>query len=83
MNLALKTLKIDDSKVVEIGDRANKKAVNLLKKNKSKNLTHIPNIGVIGEPNLLIPKAKKIFNYLKQAFIKAPIFLYFDLLSYI
>ena len=34
---------------------------------------HMPNIGAIEKPIFLTPNAKKVFNYLKQAFIKAPI----------
>ena len=33
----------------------------------------MPNIGAIREPNFLTPDAKKIFNYLRLAFIKVPI----------
>ena len=43
----------------------------------------MPNIGAAREPNFLTPNAKEAFNYLKLAFIKAPIFWHFDLESHI
>lgn len=44
-----------------------------LKRNKSKNLTYIPNIRAVEKPISLIIVAKKTLNYLKQAFIKISI----------
>ena len=41
------------------------------------------NIGATGEPNFLTPNVKKAFNYLRLAFIKAPILRHFDLESYV
>ena len=41
------------------------------------------NIGAIGEPNFLISNAKKVFNHLWLAFIKAPILQHFDPKSHI
>ena len=41
----------------------------------------MPNIGAIRKPNFLASNAKKIFNHLLLAFIKALIFQYFDLKS--
>ena len=37
----------------------------------------------MGKLNLLTPDAKKAFNHLRLAFIKAPILQHFDLESYI
>ena len=78
--LTPKKFRADDNKVVsDSRSRANKMVVNLSKNNKSRNLTYIPNIGAMREPNFLNPNAKKAFNYLRLAFIEAPIFQYFDL----
>ena len=41
------------------------------------------NIKAIREPNFLTPNTKKVFNYLRIAFIKALIFQHFDLKSHI
>ena len=82
--LALKAFKIDNNKIVNInGNRANKIVINLFKNKKSKNLIYISNIGAIKKPNFLIFDAKKTFNYLQLAFIKALILQHFDLKSYI
>ena len=43
----------------------------------------MPSIRAIRKPIFLISNAKKAFNYLKQAFIKASILEHFDLKSYI
>ena len=43
----------------------------------------MPNIRAMGQSNSLTPNAKKAFNYLKLAFIKAPILRHFDLESHI
>ena len=47
--------------------------MNLFKNNKSRKLMHLLNIEDKEEPIFLILNAKKIFNYLKKAFIKAEI----------
>ena len=83
-NLAQKLLKADNNEVVEVDGRANKTVMNLFNKNnKSKNLIHMPNIGAIKKYIFLTPNAKKTFNHLKQAFVKALILLYFDPECYI
>ena len=73
--------KADNNKVVK-GDnsRADETLVDSskFKNNKSEKLTCVQNIKAIEEPIFLIPNAKKSFNYLKQAFIKASILQYFD-----
>ena len=43
----------------------------------------MPNIGATGKPNFLTPNAKKAFNQLRLAFIKAPILQHFDLENHI
>ena len=68
---APRAFKAGNNKVVEGG--GNETVVNLFKNEKSRKLTHMPNIGATEEPNFLIPNAKKAFNYLRLAFIKAPI----------
>ena len=74
-NLALNIFKTDYDEVVSSGgNRANETVVNLSKNNKSKNLICIPNIRALEKFIFLIPNLKKIFNHLKQAFIKALIF---------
>ena len=74
----------DDNKVVvDSGDRANGIIGNLSKNKKSKKSTHVPNIGAIAERNFLTLNAKKAFNYLWLAFIKAPILQHFNLKSHI
>ena len=87
LDLALKAFKADYNKVVKDDDnRANEIVMNLsnkLNNNKSKNLMHISNIRAIKKSIFLNPNAKKVFNYLKQAFIKALILQYFDLECYI
>ena len=82
-NLALKTFRVDDNKVVEIDGKANKTIINLFKNNKFKNLTYVPNIRAIEKSIFLTLNAKKVFNHLWLAFIKVPIFQYFDLKNYI
>ena len=73
--MALKTFRVDDNNIIDSGDnKTNKIVVNLFKNNKSRNLTYMPNIEATGEPNLLIFNAKKAFNHLWLAFIKALIF---------
>ena len=72
-DLALKVFRADNNEVVRVGGRANRTVVNLSKNKKSRNLTRVPNIGATEEPNFLILNAKKALNYLRLAFIKAPI----------
>ena len=84
--LALKAFKTGNNKVVKDGgDRTNETIVDSSKSknNKFEKSTYIPNIGVTGEPIFLTLDAKKAFNYLRQAFIKAPILRHFDLKSHI
>ena len=77
--LALKTFRADDDEVVNNGiSRVNKTV-----RNSSEKSMHVPNIGAIRESNFLTPNAKKTFNYLWLAFIKAPILQYFDFKSHI
>ena len=73
----------DDGIISENGSRADKTVMNLSKNNKSRNLTYMPNIGAIEKPNFLISNAKKFFNHLRLAFIKALILQHFDLESHI
>ena len=47
---------------------------NKLKNNKSKKLMYISNIRAIGKFIFLTTNTKKVFNYLRLIFIKAPIF---------
>ena len=85
LDLALKTFRADDNKVVGVGGRANKmfkilfRAKNL-KNKKFKNGTYIK---AVEKLFFLIFDAKKAFNHFWQAFIKASILQYFDLKSYI
>ena len=71
---APKAFRADNNKVVrDDSGRANGTVVNLSKNKKSRNLMRMPNIGAMGKPNFLTPNAKKAFNHLWLAFIKAPI----------
>ena len=75
-----------NDKVVRSGSgRPDKTIVDLStsKNEKSRKLTRMPNIGAIEESNFLIPDAKKAFNHLWLAFIKAPILRHFDPESHI
>ena len=82
--MAPRRFEINNNKIVRgDGGRADKTVVNLSKNKKSKKLTHVPNIGAMGEPNFLTLNAKKVFNYLRLAFIKALILQYFDLKNHI
>ena len=70
----LKVFKADNNKVVDSSNsKTNETVVNLSRNNKSRNSTYMPNIEAMGKPNFLIFNTKKIFNYLRQAFIKASI----------
>ena len=82
--MAPKPFKASNNEVVGGGSsRADKTVVNLFKNKKSRKLTYIPNIEATKKPNFLNPNAKKVFNYLWLAFIKAPILQQFDLESHI
>ena len=77
--LAPKAFKADDDKIAsDNSNKTNETVVNLSKNNKSKNLMYMPNIGVTRKLIFLISNTKKIFNHLKQAFIKALLFQHFD-----
>ena len=70
--MASKTFKANDNKNVGSDDnRANKTIINLSKNNKTQKLTYMSSIKVTKEYTFLIFNTKKIFNHLKQAFIKA------------
>ena len=53
------------------------------KNDKFEKLTYIANIGAIKKPIFLTFNTKKVFNYLRQAFIKASILQHFDSKYYI
>ena len=57
--------------------------MNSSKNNKFRNLTHMLNIRNMQELIFLTSNAKKIFNYLRQVFIKSLILWYFDPKSHI
>ena len=76
--MAQKAFKANNNKIVSSDSRGNKTIINLFK-----NLTCMPNIRAIKKLIFLIFNLKKIFNYLRQAFIKVLIFQYFDLESHI
>ena len=81
----MKLFRASNNKVIRNGDRADEMVVDSSKsKNeKSRKLMRMPNIGATKEPNFLTSNAKKVFNYLRLAFIKALILRYFDLESHI
>ena len=82
--LALKTFRADNDKIVEAGDsKTNETIVNLSNKSKNKQFENQTYIKAIKKSICLTFNVKKIFNYLKQAFIKAPILWHFDLKSHI
>ena len=59
--------KANNNKIVEVSSKANRIVVNLsnlLKKNKSKNSTHVLNIGATKKPAFLTPNGKNVFNHL-------------------
>ena len=82
--LAPKVSRANNNKFIN-GDssEANETIMIFFKNKKSRNLTHMPNIGAKKKPNFLTSNAKKTFNHLRLVFIKAPILLHFDLKSYI
>ena len=77
--LALKTFSANNNEVVGGGRRKANETV----RNSFRKSTCVLNIRAIEEPNFLISNAKKTFNHLWLAFIKAPIFQHFDLESHI
>lgn len=86
--LILKLCKASNNKLDGGGGRADKMIKILFKfkkskKNKCRNVICISIIAGTKEPIFLTSKSKKSFNCLRHAFIKAPIFKYFDLESYI
>lgn len=82
-------LKTGKNKVFKDGDgRADEMIIDFskfkkLKNNKSRNLTNVLNDKAMEKPIFLTSSIKKVFNFLKQAFIKALIFQYFDPKYYI
>ena len=79
-----KAFKINDNRVIGNGDsRANKIVLNSSQNNKSKKSMYMPNIKATKKPIFLTFNTKKTFNYLQLAFIKALIFQYSNLESYI
>ena len=77
--MASKAFKANNNKIVGSGDNKTNETV----KNLFKNLMYVPNMKTTREPNFLTPNTKKTFNHLWLAFIKASIFQYFNLKSYI
>ena len=73
----------NDEIVKDGGGRANETIVDLSKNEKSRKSTRMPNIRATRKSNFLTPDAKKAFNYLRLAFIKALIFQHFDPESHI
>ena len=71
--MALKTFKTNNNKVIRVKDRVDKMVVNLLK-----NSIYILNIRAIRKPTFSTWNCKKTFNHLQFAFIKAPIYQYFE-----
>ena len=71
--MASKAFKPDSNELFRNSDRTNEIVVNL-----SKNLTYMLNIKDIKKFVFLTSNAKKAFNCLKQVFIKALIFKYFN-----
>ena len=65
------------------GGKADETIMNSSKNKKSKKSTRVPNVGATEEPNFLTSNAKKAFNQLRLAFIKALILRHFDLKSHI
>ena len=79
--LALRMFRVGNNEVVRGGgSRADEMVVDLskFKNKKSRKSTHVSNVGATGEPNFLTPDAKKAFNHLRLAFIKASILRHFD-----
>ena len=73
--LALRAFEAGNNKVVGgVCGRANGTVVNLSQNEKSRKSTYMPNIRATRKPNFPNLDAKKAFNYLRLAFIKASIF---------
>ena len=84
LNLVPKAFKANDNEIIsDGGNKANEIIVNLSKNNKSKKLRYVLNIRATRKFIFLTPNTKKIFNYLRQAFIKALILQYFNLKNHI
>ena len=81
--MTLKVLKTDNNKVVDSNNKTNEMVVNLLKNNKSKNLTYMLNVEATKKSTFLTSNIKKIFNHLRQTFILTPIVQHFNLENYI
>ena len=86
--LASKRFTAKDEVVGSGGNRTNEMIKNLSKfkrskNDKSKNSIHVSIFRAMREPTFFIPKAKEVFNYLRQAFIEALILQYFDLKNHI
>ena len=69
----------DNNNVVKIDDKVYKTSKNLSRSKKSKNKnsrnwTYLTNMKTIKKPIFLTFNTKKVFNHLKQVFIKAQIF---------
>ena len=80
----MKAFNAGNNEIVGGGDsKTNETVVELSKNKKSRKLTCMPNIKATEKPNFLTPNTKKAFNYLRLAFIKAPILQHFDLESHI
>ena len=78
-----KAFRADSNEVVGVGGRTSETVKDLSKSKKSKNekskiSTRFSVIGATRKLMFLIPDARKAFNYLRQAFIKAPILWHFD-----
>ena len=76
--MASKAFKANNNKIVNDGDDGvNKTVINLSNKsknNKSKKLIYMLNIEAIRKSTFLNLNGKKVFNYLRQIFIKTPIY---------
>ena len=75
--------RIDDNELIKVVDKFNKTVINSSKSNKSWNFIYISNIRATQKPIFLTSNVKKVFNNLKQVFIKASILQYFNWKSYI
>ena len=64
----LKKTRLFTNKVIKNSSNADKTVVELFI---SKKENRVPNIRAIKKPNFLISDAKRIFNYLRQTFIKS------------
>ena len=70
-DLALKTFRTNNKKIVKVGgSKINKTVINLSNKLKNKKFENQIYIKVTKKPIFLIFHAKKVFKYLKQTFIK-------------